>query len=227
MSKQEIDRPSLEYNLAGGLLLTLTPTDLERLCSGIKMAGYEHACVLPFRGLTETLDPLRPLTVIHVEKAWNPTPHDSLPVATIAGLAGYAKRFLGDQNQPPILQDALFPGRKTCEQLFQALVTTFPGTKFISHEIDFQTPRNRLLIEINEGIKLTSQELIEISHLDDFRLVFDPPIYFPLIKSLVFRGNPPASQKENGKNNLMPFLVQAELKSLISTLPKKVISPIC
>jgi len=172
-----IERPYLEYNLAGGLLLTLREKDIFRLCQGVGKAGYTHACVLPFRGLkeTETLKE-QPLTVIHLEDAWNPTSFEFFPAAIIAGLLGYAKRFAGYKSlpPPPILPDAVFPSKDTCQKLVQELMRVFPNAKFISHEVKIRFPRSRCLLEINPGLEMTATQIRDWAQQNKIGLVFDP-----------------------------------------------------
>lgn len=148
----------LEYNLAGGLLLTVREKDFNRLQDGLVKAGYRYGCLLPFRSLVKGgAEQLKesPLQIVHIEEAWNPTTEDNLAKAVWAGLVGYWRRYKGDKTEPPILQDAFFPGKATCHRLFTEIIKAFPEVKFISHELDVNFPSDRLLVEINPGINLS------------------------------------------------------------------------
>lgn len=107
MESVESSGPKLEYNLAGGLLLTIREKDLLDLTQELVSSGYSYGCILPFRGLTNKLTIQNfknsELSVVHFEEAWNPTNHNFFPRAVLAGLMGYYRRFRGDINQPPIL----------------------------------------------------------------------------------------------------------------------------
>lgn len=180
---KEINTPHLEYNLAGGLLLTVRENDLQRLCEQVAQSGYSHACVLPFRALTHpgSVEQLQrsPLTIIHLEEAWNPTNQDTLGLAVAAGIIGHARRILGDTTEPPILQDAFFPARKTCDRLFKDLMEIFPETKFISHKVLTDLDSNRWLLEINPGIKMSPEQILAEAKRQGVGLVFDPRHLLP------------------------------------------------
>lgn len=122
MEKIEFSRPKLEYNLAGGLLLTLRERDLEFLAKELVSSGYRYGCVLPFRGLTGegAIEKLcdSPLSIVHLEEAWNPTNYDFFPMAVISGMIGQWEKFRRSQKGNPILQDAAFPSKVSCEWLF-------------------------------------------------------------------------------------------------------------
>lgn len=109
-----------------------------------------------------------------MEEAWNPTNKDNFVLAVLAGLYGHWKRFRGDETEPPILQDALFPSKFTCIKLFRELYEVYPKAKFISHGININYPSDRLLVEVNPGIELSAQEILEKSQRAGFGLVFDP-----------------------------------------------------
>src|SRR3989344_8807430 len=148
--------PEIEYNLAGGLLLTVGTGDFERLLDGVGEAGYDGVCVLPFRALIreggiERLENSR-LNVNHIEEAWNPTAFDNWWLAIGSGLEGHIRRGLGDQSEPPILQDALFPGRDTSAGVFDKLLSVFERSKFISHRVLDDFKNKRWLLEINPGL---------------------------------------------------------------------------
>lgn len=181
-------RPKLEYNLAGGLLLTITEKDFQTLCYGLEQAGYHYACVLPFRAFLEKplgfpfpksrgLENLKdcPLTIVHLEEAFVPTKWDFIFPAVIKGLYGQFLNLLKLRKPfQPILQDALFPGKLTCERLFWEIYHQFPETKFISHQINFDFPGDRLLVEINPGIQMSPEQLLQTSQEKGLGLVFDP-----------------------------------------------------
>jgi len=149
--------PALEYNLAGGLLLTISIKDFQELQRGLRGSEYSSACVLPFRALRneEGIRSLQDsgLSIVHLEEAWNPTTKENLIEAIFSGLVGYYRRFRGLPGNNPVLQDSLFPSRATCAKLFKELLEQFPGAKFISHQLDIDFPSERLLVEINPGVK--------------------------------------------------------------------------
>ncbi len=174
--------PKLEYNLAGGLLLTIREEDFKELLGGLTKAGYQSGCILPFRALMESgVDQIKrsPLQIVHIEEAWNPTAEDNLTKSVLAGLIGHWKRYRGDTSEPPILQDSFFPSETTCDRLFREITEAFPEVKFISHEIDVDFPDDRLLVEINQGINLSSEEILAKAKERGFGLVFDPKHLLP------------------------------------------------
>jgi len=212
--------PHLEYNLAGGLLLTCTSKDLEKLCAEVKAAGYEYACVLPFRGLANKLDSLSQITVVHLEDAWNPTPYDSLPLAVLAGLIGYARRLGGNKTHPPILQDAFFPGKATCEKLLKELMTTFSETTFISHKVTTAWPPNRLLLEIHQGLNLTPAEILDLAEREGFGLVFDPSHLLPSGKTSL-PGQPVSQPRGEWETQFNVFSRSGKVEVVDINPPKK------
>lgn len=178
----------LEYNLAGGLLLTINEKDFRQLQEQLVEAGFGHGCVLPFRALAKNggIEALKssPLDIVHFEEAWNPTNQDNLGLAIAAGLIGHLKRIAGDESSPPILQDALFPGKKTCDRLFKELMKAFPGAKFISHEVRTQYDSGRWLLEINPGLKMQPSTILEEAKKRGVGLVFDPKHLLPSSSTL-------------------------------------------
>jgi len=171
--------PKLEYNLAGSGLLTIRPKDFSRLQEGVVSAGYRHACVLPFHAFDEDKQAMvnltnSPLQIVHLEEAWNPLDKEGWTRLAWATL-GHLRRFLGDKTEPPILQDVLlFPNKATCGRLFQEMLKAFPRAKFISHGFRSDFSPKRLLLEINPGIELSAQEIIEETEKQGVGLVFDP-----------------------------------------------------
>jgi len=218
-----IERPHLEYNLAGGLLLTLTEEKIWRLCQGVKEAGYTHACILPFRGLTpeKAGKSLRnqPLTIIHFEDAWNPTSFDSFPIAILAGLLGYARRFAGDKTQPPILQDAAFPSKITCQRLVEELMKEFPEAKFISHEAKFKFPPSRCLLEINPGLNMTADQLRDWAEQNRIGLVFDPRHFLSSTQAISLPKQPTRKPKGEWEKQFQTFAPHIEVVDI--NPPKK------
>jgi hypothetical protein len=192
--------PSLEYNLAGGLLLTINEQDFLELQIGLKESGYSSACVLPFRALMKEsgIQTLKqsPLSIVHLEEAWNPTNEDKLAKAVIVGLLGYYNRFRGVPGPNPILQDSFFPSTATCDKLFKDLTMAFPQVKFISHQIDVNFPNDRLLVEINAGIKLEPSELLARSEQKGIGLVFDPSHLLPTDKTVSLPNQPTKGKSE-------------------------------
>jgi hypothetical protein len=194
MILEKAPSPSLEYNLASGLLLTINEKDFQELQTGLKNAGYSSACVLPFRTLMkesgmETLHN-SPLSIVHIEEAWNPTDKDNLTKAVVAGLVGYYRRFRGLPGNNPILQDSLFPSKHTCDGLFKSLIAEFPNIKFISHQLDVDFPEDRLLVEINAGINLSPSELLTRAKQKGIGLVFDPSHLLPSDRTISMPGDP-------------------------------------
>lgn len=192
------ESPKLEYNLAGGLALTIFGSDFEELCHGLAEAGYRHACVLPFRALSQDsgVATLRNnLNVVHIERAWNPTKHDFFPTALLAGMMGMVKRARGDESQPPIVQDALFPGKATCERLLKDLMKAFPSAKFISYSLKLDFPQDRVLLGLTSGIELSYQEILEYSEHTGIGLVFDPSHLLAPEKAVSAPGLPTKASK--------------------------------
>jgi hypothetical protein len=184
--------PGLEYNLAGGLLLTITEGDFRRLQEQLVEAGFGHACVLPFRVLAKRsgVEALKnsPLDIVHFEEAWNPTSQDNLGLSMAAGVLGKLKRMAGNKNQPPIPQDAFFPSKRTCDRLFRELMAAFPDAKFISHEVKTQYDSGRWLLEINPSLKMQLATILEGAKERGVGLVFDPRHLLPSGSALSLPG---------------------------------------
>lgn len=197
---EKLKSPSLEYNLAGGLLLTINEQDFLELQEGLKESGYQSACVLPFRALMKGsgIQTLKqsPLSVVHIEEAWNPTNKDNLGKAVVAGLLGYYNRFRNVPGANPILQDSFFPSISTCDKLFKDLMAEFPHAKFISHKIEVNFPSDRFLVEINAGIKLEPSELLASAEQKGIGLVFDPSHLLPTDKTVSLPNRPTKSKNE-------------------------------
>lgn len=194
MTLEKASGPALEYNLAGGLLLTIGEKDFQELQNGLKDAGYSSACVLPFRALMKEsgLKILHssPLSIVHIEEAWNPTTKDNLTESIMAGLFGYYRRFRGLSGDNPIIQDSLFPSKNTCDRLFKSLIAEFPNIKFISHHLDVGFPEDRLLVEVNAGINLSPSELLTRAKEKGIGLVFDPSHLLPSDRTISLPGDP-------------------------------------
>lgn len=187
-----MENAELEYNLAGGLLLTITEGDFKWLQERLVEAGFGHGCILPFRALVKKggVEALKnsPLDIVHFEKAWNPTNQDNLGLAVMAGILGKLKRMAGDKAEPPIVQDAIFPGKKTCDRLFEELMETFPNAKFISHEVRTNYNSGRWLLEINPGLKIQPAQILEKAKERGVGLVFDPSHLLPSNSTLSLPG---------------------------------------
>lgn len=168
----------LEYSLAGGLALTVRPEDFEGLCAQLVKEGYGSACLFPFRALIKKggVEALKEsgLSIVHLEQAWNPTSKDSLPLAVLAGLLGHWKKLRGDGGQPPILQDALFPGKATGERLFRELMDVFPKAKVISYDVEAAWKDERLLLGVDPGKTQDLQRFIEETEARGVSVFFDP-----------------------------------------------------
>lgn len=214
MSKER-PNPKLEYNLAGGLLLTIREGDFQDLYKGLISAGYTHACILPFRTLTkkERIEELKisPLRVIHMEEAWNPTNEDNLAKAVLAGFLGYYKRFRGVVPGPPIVQDSFFPSKSTCERLFRELFKAFSEAKFISHEIETNFPSDRLLVEIHDGLQISSAEILDLTEEKGIGLVFDPRHLLAPEKMISTPHKPTRVQRGEWERQYLSFASQIEV----------------
>ncbi len=206
--------PNLEYNLAGGLLLTLREQDIKGLAENLKASGYQYGCVLPFRALTspKAVDTLKNnLDIVHFEEAWNPTNHDFFPLAILSGLLGNARRKMGDKSEPPILQDAFFPSKYTCEELFESFFTLFPSAKFISHAIDLSYPGDKLLVEINPGIKMEASQILEETERNGIGLVFDPRHLLPSDQTISLPNQPTQQAGGEWEKQFNQFSSQIEV----------------
>ena len=219
--------PELEYNLAGGLLLTIREADLFSLDKKLFESGYKYGCVLPFRGLrkTDSIERFKtlPLKIVHLEEAWNPTDHDSLPLAVLAGLYGYWQRRQKIQQNAPILQDALFPSKQTCHRLFSELYQAFPGIKFISHEFRVDYPADRLLVEINQGIELSAKEILDKSQEQGIGLVFDPRHLLPREKMVSFPSEPTKPDLGEWEKQFNEFASRVEVVDINPPQPQDLI----
>lgn len=205
----------LEYNLAGGLLLTVREADFKRLQEGLDNSGYRYGCVLPFRALIrkEGIDALRssPIQIVHIEEAWNPTNEDNLGKAIIAGLLGYYRRFKGIEGPNPIVQDAMFPAKATCERLFNELVEAFPKVKFISHALNVSFPTDRLLVEVNPGIGLSASEILDQTEEKGIGLVFDPRHLLPTESTISTPGQPTKALRGEWEGQFETFKGKVEV----------------
>lgn len=169
----------LEYNLAGCLPFTVSRGEFHRLLGELAESGYQYGCLLPFRALTESgsVDELKksPMTIVHLEGAWNPTGEDNFRKAILAGLLGYGRRIAHLEGQNPIVQDAFFPSRATCDQLFKHLMIAFPAAKVISYSLDVSCPKDRLLVGVDPvGQGLSLPEISARAEMNGYGLVFDP-----------------------------------------------------
>lgn len=223
------ERPQLEYNLAGGLLLTIREQDFQSLVEGVASSGYNHACLMPFRALRNrwSLEKLSnsPLTVIHLEDAWNPTPYDFLPMAVISGLWGFLRRKMDKQARPSTIADSFFPGEATCENLLKTLMASFPQAKLISHQVNMEVPKGRLLLEINEGLNLSAQEILELSQKDEVGLVFDPSHLLPSEKTVSFAGEPTRKPRGEWERQFLTFASRLEVVDINSPRPSDIRFP--
>jgi len=170
----EKHRPKLEYNLAGGLILTTTEEGLTILANAARGVGFPVFSGMPFRGHRKNHENL---PIVHLEAAWNPTNQDNFLMAALAGMAGHIKRAVGAKNQSPILQDALFPGRERSNFLLHHLLKTH-NAKLISHKILphrlIETPKESWLLQINSAVEKNPEELIAWTKETGVKLVFDP-----------------------------------------------------
>lgn len=217
--------PKLEYNLAGGLALTIRERDFRQLCEGLADSGYRYACALPFRSLTENplgfpflkgkgLENLRncPIQIVHLEEAWNPTNEENIAKAVIAGLLHRKKLFGGiGEFPPPQVWDGLFSSKVTCDGLFEQLYTKIEGVKVISHTFEVDFPSDRLLVEINPGIELSQSEILDISIQRNIGLVFDPSHLLASDKIISVAGEPTKPYKGEWERQFIAFSDQVRV----------------
>ena len=172
--------PELELNLASGLLATLSRKDLEAFIRRAE-AGFHNFCALPFRGLrnrgAEKLAQ-NGVSIVHIGDAWNPLSgklYDHLIPALVTGTYGVFLRKMGIRSDFPIIQDGLFPSRKTSLQIVKELMTAFPGAKFISYKVSLdEIPNDRFLLEIHPGLEMEKEEIADWAQRMGVGLVFDP-----------------------------------------------------
>lgn len=206
----------LEYNLAGGLLLTIREKDLEFLTKGLVSSGYRYGCVLPFRGLTGegAIEKLQnsSLSIVHLEEAWNPTEEKNIAKAVIAGLLHRRKLFGKKEGSfPPQYWDGLFSSKATCDGLFEQLYTKIEGVKVISHTFEVDFPSDRLLVEINPGIELSQSEILDISIQRNIGLVFDPSHLLASDKIISVAGGPTKPYKGEWERQFIAFSDQVRV----------------
>jgi len=226
METGESQSPKLEYNLAGGLLLTIRENDLKVLTEKLVTSGYRYGCVLPFRGLVKegAIENLQnsPLSIVHFEEAWNPTKWDSRGLAVMAGLYGQVLKFAKLRKQEPILQDVPFPGKATCERLFDELLKAFPKAKFISHIIDVQYPSDRLLVEVNPGINKPAEQILAEAKEKGIGLVFDPSHLLVSDRTISVAGEPVKPNKGEWERQFKIFASQIEVVDINPPQPTDV-----
>lgn len=235
MLDSENSKPNLEYNLAGGLPLTVRATDFERLCRGVAEAGYTHAALLPFRALTKpgAIADLRkqPLTIVHLERAWNPTAWDKPILAGLTGLLGWAERETDkrvkkwfpqlDLVKHPTAQDAAFPSLATCDDLFRQIYQAFPGVKYVAHDLELGFSSDRLLVEINNGIRLSPEELLAHSEEEGFGLVFDPSHLLAAKRTVSLPGQPTKAASNEWERQFNCFSSQIEVVDINPPEPRE------
>lgn len=166
--------------------------------------GYHYACVLPIRTLRskERIEELRKsnLAIVHIEGPRNPAKgsyNDFLPAAVVTGALGKLRRMLGDNSEPPILEDTLpFPSRATCDSLLRKLFEAFPGAKFVTYDVNvnFGLKPERLLLGIHPGLHMTASEILNWANGPTMRngigLVFDPHYLLPSDRVISMQGRP-------------------------------------
>lgn len=196
--------PSIEYNAAGALLLTLRNEDMWSLLSGLHQAGFDSICMLPFRALAEpqNVKYLResPVKVNHLEDAWNPTHEDNI----LAGMFASAlhKKRVKDvfqrkpEKQPTKYWDGLFPSEATCQNIFEQMRKTVPTAKFISHRTNTDLDPSAWLLEVHPGLNMNAQEILVWSEQNGVNLVFDPSHLLPSTINKSFPGRPIRSAQE-------------------------------
>jgi hypothetical protein len=190
--------PKLEYNLAGGLLMTVNVADFQELQQGLAATGFTHGCVLPFRALMgrDAVNNLNrsPLTIAHFEEAWNPTDQDSLGKALVSGGLGQVDRLLHPTHNRPLLQDSLFPSSLSSRHIYGRIFRELPQANCIAHQFIANVPASRLLVEINPGINLGAAEILDRSQADNIGLVFDTSHLLSSSRTVSVPGAPTVAQ---------------------------------
>ena len=204
--------PKLVYNLIGGLPLIFSMEGWRDLCEGVKGAGFECVSALSVRPLAteEGKDALLKeanLTVTHIEEAYKPT-RDNLGEAIFTGLVGCVRRG-SDGRRNSLLSagiNSVFPGKKTCNDIFDWLWGLPSEPKFISHEMGVDFPKERLLVELNPGLNLSADEIIDWSVENGTSLVFDRNHLLDVSRAAIsFPGEPTRVYKGEWEKQFLKF----------------------
>lgn len=184
--------PGLELSMAAGLHRTLTKEGIRGLIKDAVKAGFRYGCASTFRGYEDIFGHNRDFSVlarnegfqvVHIMNAWNPTGEDNIFKAIAAGLEGQRKRAKGDTSQPPIVQDALFPSEDKCKSMIwdgkSGLLNFFPNAKLVTYDVNVSFPSERVLIDINPGIKMSPEEFCGLAQRKCWKIVFDPQHLLP------------------------------------------------
>jgi len=179
--------PKLEISMATGLHRTLTKEGIRGFIKDSVEAGFRYGCASTFRGYEDIFGHNRDFSVlarnegfqvVHIMNAWNPTGEDNILKAIVAGLEGQRKRAKGDTGQPPIVQDALFPSADKCKSMIwdekSGLLNFFPNAKLVTYDVNVSFPSERVLIDINPGIKMSPEEFCGLAQQKCWKIVFDP-----------------------------------------------------
>ncbi|MBP8591096.1 hypothetical protein KBI33_01345 [Candidatus Shapirobacteria bacterium] len=182
-SGERVKGPELELSTAGALLATVQKEDFFALIERAQEAGFPNFCVMPFRAFKNrgSLKELaeRKIAVIHLEEVWNPLSGRAynylLPSLVAGGYGTFLRRVLGRSLSIPMLEDSLFPPQETASVIFKGLMEVFPQAKVISHEAFLGVlPKDRFLLEINPGLPMGKEQIVDWAQNFDVGLVFDP-----------------------------------------------------
>ena len=172
-------QPKIIYNVANAPLLSLQGRQFTALGRMLDNAGYDGISALPFRRETLVEDYAYYFPpVILVEDAWNPGGYDNLGLAIAQGIAGHFRRLLGDESEPPLLQDTLFfPSKETSKMLANQLMDANPDAHFGSTVFNSGFAPERTYVHIQHDYKphtMSTEELLDTSQKTESMLLFDP-----------------------------------------------------
>lgn len=172
-------QPKIICSVATAPLQGLRAFDFQQFGQALEDGGYEGISALPYR--TEDIVRLYQEyfpPVILVEDAWNPTTNNNIILSLLEGIHGELKRKIGDTDEAPILQDALFfPNKKTSAKITDGIMATNPAAHFGSIDFDSRFAPDRTMIHIQSLYKshaLTSEEILQRSEDTGSLLLFDP-----------------------------------------------------
>lgn len=197
------ERPTVAFNLAGGLLKGLTDRDLGQFGRDLGTTGIEAISALPLRApefvkiLREMFPPL-----ILVEDAWNPGEHDNLVIAAFEGCIGHLRRLAGDTSEPPLLQDTIpFPSRTRSEQIVDAMMSQYKDAHFGSLFIESDEGRypGRTYAHAQRLFRphhLSREEVLTLAQERQIQLLWDPthPVATP--STVIYPGGSRGIDKE-------------------------------
>lgn len=130
--------PTVELGISLASLLPWSAFFPEEMTYLAKMFGYDFVCVLPFRMVKESTR--YSLKVKAVERAWNPGSRNDLKAGRIE------------------LHDwVFFPGKKSCEKMYNYLVNKYPQAQSTVHT--FQEWTGKELLEVSPRLWSTEEEI--------------------------------------------------------------------